>query len=74
MSRQCVTWRNRSKWRDKVVEELLGKIGRWRRCMSRLKDLLRRWSMEKKKKSQEERGDAVERRGDREMEDGGGGK
>lgn len=35
------------------VEELLGEMGKWRRCMSTLEDLLRRWSIGEQ--SQEER-------------------
>lgn len=38
------------------MEELLGKIGRWRRCMSRLKDLLRRrvWRRRRRVRRKEE--------------------
>lgn len=41
--------------RGEVVEELLRELWRCKRCINRLEDLLRRWSMGKQRKCQEER-------------------
>lgn len=41
--------------RGEVVEGLLRELWRWRRCINRLEDLLRRWSMGEQRESQEER-------------------